>query len=115
MKESELERIFVREVQKAGGRAYKFVSPGNDGVPDRIIIFPGGAVYFVELKADRGRLRKLQKRQIEALQSLGQWAGVVRGIGGVIEFFREAGFTGTADRLEKKYGEGGDADEVHTT
>ena len=53
MKESEIEKILVREVKKLGGRAYKFVSPGNDGVPDRIVIFPNHQPIFVELKAYR--------------------------------------------------------------
>ena len=54
MTESELEKILVEEVRKAGGRAYKWVSPGNIGVPDRIVFFPGGKVYYVELKTERG-------------------------------------------------------------
>lgn len=115
MRESELERILVREVRKEGGRAYKWISPGNDGVPDRIIIFPGGDIYFVELKADRGKVRPLQYQQLKVLQSLGQWAGVIWGMDGLIRFFRETGRSEKADRLEKMYGKGGDAGEVRTT
>ena len=40
MLEKEIEKILVTEVKKLGGKAYKFVSPGNSGVPDRIVIFP---------------------------------------------------------------------------
>ena len=108
MKESELERILVEEVRKEGGRAYKWVSPGNDGVPDRIVIFPGGEIYFIELKADGGRIRPLQKIQIDLLLNLGQYAGVVKGMNGLIRFFREIGKDKAADRLAKRY-EGGDA------
>ena len=50
MREKDIEKILVAEVRKLGGRAYKWVSPGNDGVPDRIVIFPGKAPVFVELK-----------------------------------------------------------------
>ena len=108
MKESELERILVEEVRKEGGRAYKWVSPGNDGVPDRIVFFPGGKVYFVELKAEGGRTSAQQKIQIRRLESLGQAATVVRGMAGLISFFRNAGRRGAAARLLRRYG-GGDA------
>ena len=40
MLEKDIEKILVGEVKKLGGRAYKWVSPGNDGVPDRIVVFP---------------------------------------------------------------------------
>ena len=60
MLERELEKIFVTEMKKLGGYAYKFVSPGNDGVPDCIAIFPDGLV-FAELKADGGTLSALQE------------------------------------------------------
>ena len=108
MKESELERILVREVKKEGGTAYKWISPGNDGVPDRIVIFPGGEIYFVELKADGGQVRPLQRKQIGRLQDLGQKALVVQGMDGLVRFFREIGKNKVADRLEKRY-EGGEA------
>ena len=104
MKESELERILVEEVRKAGGKAFKWISPGNDGVPDRIVFFPGGEVYFLELKTERGKLRPQQIVQIKYLDAVGQHAAVVYGIGGIINFFRETGRDEIADRLEKKYG-----------
>lgn len=109
MKESELERILVDEVRKAGGKAYKWVSPGNVGVPDRIVFLPGGDVYFVELKTDRGRVSAKQKIQINRLEKLGQWAGVIWGISGLIEFLREIGRGDRANMLEERYG-GGDAE-----
>jgi hypothetical protein len=80
MKESELERIFVAEVKRTGGKAYKFVSPGNAGVPDRIVVLPGGKVGFVELKRPGEKPRKLQERQLELLTSLGCVALVVDGV-----------------------------------
>ena len=55
MLEKEIEKILVQEVKKLGGRAYKWVSPGNNGVPDRIIIFPGQMPIFAELKTDSGK------------------------------------------------------------
>lgn len=109
MKESGLERILVDEVRKVGGRAYKWVSPGNIGVPDRIIFFPGGKAIFVELKTEAGQLRANQKIQIARLRTLGQQVRVVRGMEGLIEFFRESGYEETADRLRERYGDG-----IHT-
>ncbi|HJA31768.1 MAG TPA: VRR-NUC domain-containing protein [Candidatus Eisenbergiella pullicola] len=89
MREKEIEKILVLEVKKLGGRAYKWISPGNDGVPDRIVIFPGRQPVFVELKTDTGRLTALQKVQIDRLRSLGQDARVVRGAAGVKAFLEE--------------------------
>lgn len=89
MREKEIEKILVLEVKKLGGRAYKWISPGNDGVPDRIVIFPGRQPVFVELKTDAGRLTALQKVQIDRLRVLGQDARVVRGAAGVKAFLEE--------------------------
>ena len=104
MNEHRLEEILIREVSKIGGRAYKWVSPGNSGVPDRIVFFPDGRVFFVELKTESGRLSAQQKIQINRLVNLGQRAVVIRGIDGLIWFFEYAGYVGAASRLEKKYG-----------
>lgn len=63
---------YLREQMKAlGGRTYKWVSPGNVGVPDRICIFPGGRVVFVELKGPGGRVSAAQRLQIDRLLALG--------------------------------------------
>ena len=104
MTEHRLEEILIREVSKIGGRAYKWTSPGNSGVPDRIIVMPGGRIFFVELKTESGRLSAQQRIQINRLKNLGQDASVVRGIDGLIWFFRHAGYSGAASRLEKRYG-----------
>lgn len=85
MLERELEKRLVEGVKKLGGKAYKFVSPGNTGVPDRMIIMPGGHVIFVELKTDTGRLTKLQQRQISVIKRLGCNVLVAYGLTGVIE------------------------------
>lgn len=79
MREAEVEKILVKGIRKLGGRAYKWVSPGNDGVPDRIIILPGISTIFVELKAEKGRLTALQKVQIDQLSGMGQDARVLYG------------------------------------
>ncbi len=68
--EKSTERKLVQAVKMMGGLAPKFVSPGLDGVPDRIVLLPGGKAAFVELKSDGKKMRPLQvrrKRQLEAL------------------------------------------------
>lgn len=110
MRESEIERMMRDEIKKLGGRSYKWVSPGNAGVPDRIVIFPGRPPAFVELKADKGTLTALQKAQIETLKALGQDVRVVRGLEGAARFFEGAGFPEAAQRVRRKRGaRGGDA------
>lgn len=103
MLEKEIERILVNEVKKLGGRAYKWVSPGNDGVPDRIVILPGQQPIFVELKTNAGKLSALQAMQIKRLQELGQAAIVVRGLEGLIIFFEELGYLDTASIIATRY------------
>ncbi|MDF2513716.1 MAG: hypothetical protein K0S04_3582 [Herbinix sp.] len=71
MLEKELEKKFTEKVKAAGGRAYKFVSPGNDGVPDRLVVLPGGRIGFVELKQKGKKPTKLQSLQMERLKGYG--------------------------------------------
>ena len=89
MLEKEIEKFLVREVKKLGGISFKFISPGNAGVPDRIVILPSGKVIFVELKTDKGKLTKLQEVQIKKISDLGADARVLRGIEGVKKFINE--------------------------
>ena len=69
--ESRIEQLLVRLVRTAGGTTFKFNSVGNDGVPDRIVVMPGGRIYFVELKTVTGRPSKLQLAQGARLRRLG--------------------------------------------
>ena len=61
MRESTIEKHLVAKVKAMGGMAYKFTSPAHRGVADRVVVLPGGVVWFVELKAPGGRLSELQK------------------------------------------------------
>jgi hypothetical protein len=61
--EREIEAKLRREIKKLGGFCLKWTCPGFSGVPDRIILLPGGRVYFVETKRPKGgELSKLQKK-----------------------------------------------------
>ena len=71
MRESKIEGYLRTEIKKLGGVALKFTSPGRRGVPDRIVIMPGGRVYFVELKAPKGKLRPAQQRAQGMLREYG--------------------------------------------
>ena len=71
MRESVVERKLTAEVKKRGGLAVKFVSPGLDGVPDRLVLFPGGRLAFVELKAPGKKMRPLQVKRAKQLPALG--------------------------------------------
>lgn len=71
MRESTVEHRLVTEVKKRGGIAPKFVSPGLDGVPDRLVLLPHGQLAFVELKAPGKTLRPLQVKRKDQLRALG--------------------------------------------
>ena len=71
MREKTIESKLVKAVKNMGGLAPKFVSPGFDGVPDRIVLLPYGKIAFVELKAEGETLRPLQVRRKRQLESLG--------------------------------------------
>jgi len=71
LRESVIERNLVTEVKKRGGLAVKFVSPGLDGVPDRLVLFPGGKMAFVELKAPGKNMRPIQEKRARQLTALG--------------------------------------------
>ncbi|KMV67432.1 nuclease [bacteria symbiont BFo2 of Frankliniella occidentalis] len=71
IRESTIEKHLVAEVKKAGGIAYKFVSPGRRSVPDRLVLLPGGRAVFVECKAPGEKPRPEQLREHERLRGLG--------------------------------------------
>lgn len=89
MKESTIEARLAREVKKLGGLCYKFTSPGNPGVPDRIVILPNGRTVYIELKTEIGRLAKIQKWQIKEMQKRGADVRVLKGIDQVNAFLEE--------------------------
>ena len=72
MRESKIETYFVWAVVLRGGTTYKFKSPTQRGVADRIACMPGGETWFVELKTKGGRLAPLQKIFAADMQHLGQ-------------------------------------------
>jgi len=71
MREKELERKLVVAVKAMGGIAPKFVSPGFDGMPDRIVLLPSGSLAFVEVKRHGEMPRPLQLARHGMLRRLG--------------------------------------------
>ena len=71
MREQEIEQQLVRAVKKMGGRAVKFTSVGFDGMPDRLVLLPGGKCGFVEVKAPGKKPRELQVVRHEMLKAWG--------------------------------------------
>jgi len=103
MRERDVERILVNGIRELGGKAFKFVSPGNDGVPDRLIVMPEGKVCFVELKQRYGTLSGLQKVQIGKLSVLGQFVAVLYGEEEVRIFLRQMKAGKAWEQMQKGY------------
>lgn len=70
MRERSIESRLKKEVEKRGGKALKFESPGMRGVPDRIVLLPGAIAIFVELKASGQTLAPLQVKRVAELREL---------------------------------------------
>ena len=91
MDEKTIERKLVQAVKAAGGIAPKFTSPGFAGMPDRLVLLPGGVVVFTELKAPGKKPRPLQLARHRLLRSLGFKVYAidnVNQIGGILDEIR---------------------------
>jgi hypothetical protein len=86
--ERDAERLLVRGVKRLGGLCYKFTSPGNSGVPDRIVVL-NGSVFFVELKKPDGKTTALQDRQIALLRQNGATVFVLYGMEAVTKWLTD--------------------------
>lgn len=88
MREKTIEEKLVKTVKAMGGLAPKFVSPGMDGMPDRLLLLPRGKIAFVETKATGKKPRPLQKRRKKQLEALGFTVYLLddeRQIGGMLD------------------------------
>ena len=91
MKEKIIEQKLVKAVKDMGGIAPKFMSPGFDGMPDRIVLIPGGHIAFVEVKAPGEKPRPLQLAMHKLLRGLGFKVYVLddeQQIGGLLDEIR---------------------------
>lgn len=91
MREKKIEEKLVTSVKRMGGICPKWASPGFDGVPDRIVLLPGGKIGFVEVKAPGEKPRPLQLSRHRPLQKLGFSVYVLddlEKIGGILDEIR---------------------------
>ena len=89
--EKQIEQSLVKAVKNMGGFAPKFVSPGYDGMPDRIVLLPYGLMAFVEVKAPGQKPRPLQVSRHGMLKALGFKVYVLDDtdqIGGILDDIR---------------------------
>ncbi len=71
MREKQIESKLVKAVRNVGGMCPKLVSPGTDGMPDRLVLLPGCRIGFVEVKAPGKEPRPLQTQRHRQLRALG--------------------------------------------
>lgn len=84
-----IEELLIKEVKNLGGAALKFTSPGNAGVPDRIVLMPPGKLYFVELKSSSGKQSKLQAFWQKVLERMGFKYYLINSPEGVKDFIND--------------------------
>ena len=91
MREKQIEQQLVRTVKAQGGICPKLVSPGFDGMPDRMALLPGGRIGFVEVKAPGQKPRPLQARRHGQLTALGFKVCVLDSTEQIPDIIREIG------------------------
>lgn len=92
MREKLIEKKLVKAVKEEGGMCPKLVSPGTDGMPDRLIMLPKARIGFVEVKAPGAKPRPLQERRHKQLRDLGFHVSVLddpEQIPGILKEVRE--------------------------
>ena len=89
MLEKTIEMQLVKAVRNEGGLALKFISPGFDGMPDRLLLLPDGKMAFVEVKAPGKKPRALQEARHGMLRHLGFRVYVVDAIGKIQEIIND--------------------------
>ena len=93
MREKIIEQHLVKAVKNSGGIAPKLVCPGFDGMPDRLVLLPGGKIGFVEVKAPGKEPMPLQVARHGLLRRLGFKVYVLDApeqIGGILDEIRTA-------------------------
>jgi len=105
MRERDVEKKLVQGVKRLGGECLKWVSPGNTGIPDRIVILPSGDIFFVELKTGAGRLSGPQDYWQYRLRELNCVAVVLYGFDQVDWFLKQIGPYAWAEEIRDMIGE----------
>jgi len=91
MREKTLERKLVEAVKSMGGIAPKFISPGFDGMPDRLVLLPMGRIAFVEVKRHGEKPRPLQESRHGMLRRIGFKVYVLDDVGRIQQILKQMG------------------------
>ena len=91
MRESSIERGLVQRVKRADGLCLKLSPVGLVGIPDRLVLLPGGRVFFIELKRPGGVIAPLQTHWGQVLRDLGFNARICIGKNDLEAFYHEVG------------------------
>ena len=71
MRERDIEKKLTKAVKDQGGICPKYISPGMDGMPDRVVLLPKARIGFVEVKKPGAKPRRLQEHRHDQLRNLG--------------------------------------------
>ena len=102
MREKKIEKMLVKAVKAEGGICPKFVSPGTDGMPDRIVLLPEGRIGFVEVKAPGKKPRLLQEKRHKELRALGFLVFVLDDISQLPGIIKEVEENGRGDHITRR-------------
>lgn len=106
MRESEVENYLCDKIKKIGGLSLKLNSTSMAGLPDRLVLLPGGQVYFIELKAPGQKPRPLQVAVHKRLSKLNFNVLVIDSKQGVDSFIKKvkehAVYTSSLSRYSNK-------------
>ena len=80
MLEKQIESKIVKKAKELGFLTYKFSSPSNRGVPDRVFINPFGRIFFMEFKSEKGKLTKLQEKVIKDISEYGVGVFIINSV-----------------------------------
>ena len=99
-REKHVEQALVKETRQSGGMCPKLVSPGTDGMPDRLVLLPEGRLGFIEVKAPGKKPRPLQMARMRILRGLGFYAAALDKMNRIEEMLNDIGRSGNAWKRE---------------
>jgi len=100
--EKDVESYLVKKVKEYGGMCLKYPTVHTEGIPDRLVLMPGGQQVFVELKRPKGgRLSEVQKYQIDKLRELGFRVNVLKNKAEIDEMLRSMTYRHISPNCEK--------------
>lgn len=103
MREAEIEKLLSVCVEAAGGKTYKWISPGCTGVPDRIVLLPRGQIEMIELKKPGAKPDPRQEIVHATLRELGAKVWVISTLDELSQFFQDIGQEEISKELDCRY------------